>query len=157
MKFLKNLFIVLLWLWALPVAFAADNYLSHYTTKGSFEEVRDNIEFAINVRGFVINNVSHIGDMLERTGKDLGASKQIFTKAEALEFCSATASRRMMEADPHNIAFCPYIINVYVLPQDPKTVHISFRKPSLTGSAESKKSLKAVQELLDGIIQEAIK
>ena len=148
---------LLVWLLASPGAYAAGSYLSHYTIKGSFEEVRDNVVFAINGRGYVINNVSHVGDMLERTGKDLGASKQIFVKAESLEFCSATLSRRMMEADPHNIAFCPYIINIYVLPQDPKTVHISFRKPSLVGSAESKKSLKDVQVLLDEIIQEAIK
>jgi uncharacterized protein (DUF302 family) len=157
MNYLKLALVCLLLVLAVPSAFADKNYMASYAVKGVFEEVRDNIVFTINGRGMVINNVSHIGEMLERTGKDLGAGKQIFLKAEALEFCSATLSREMMEADPHNIVFCPYIINVYVLPSDPKTVHISFRKPDLVGSAQSKKSLKAVEELLNSVVQEAIK
>lgn len=157
MNHLKSWIICLMLILAAPAAFAGKDYMTSYAVKGTFEDVRDNIVFTINGRGMVINNVSHIGEMLERTGKDLGASKQIFLKAESLEFCSATVSRNMMEADPHNIVFCPYIINIYVLPADPKTVHVSFRKPDLVGSAQSKKSLKAVEDLLNGIIQEAIK
>jgi uncharacterized protein (DUF302 family) len=157
MKLLKSFFLGLALVLLVPSAFAADKHMASYQVKGEFEEVRDSIVFAINGRGMVINNVSHIGEMLERTGKDLGASKQIFLKAESLEFCSATVSRNMMQGDPHNIVFCPYIINVYVLPADPKTVHVSFRKPDLVGSAQSKKALKAVEDLLDGIVKEAIK
>lgn len=157
MNHLKSWVVSLMLVLAASSAFAGKSYMTSYSVKGTFEEVRDNIVFTINGRGMVINNVSHIGEMLERTGKDLGASKQIFLKAESLEFCSATVSRNMMEADPHNIVFCPYIINIYVLPADPKTVHVSFRKPDLVGSAQSKKSLKAVEDLLNGIIQEAIK
>lgn len=157
MNHLKSWVVSLMLVLAASSAFAGKSYMTSYAVKGTFEDVRDNIVFTINGRGMVINNVSHIGEMLERTGKDLGASKQIFLKAESLEFCSATVSRNMMEADPHNIVFCPYIINIYVLPADPKTVHVSFRKPDLVGSAQSKKSLKAVEDLLNGIIQEAIK
>lgn len=157
MKFLKSLLIGFALVLLAPSAFAAGKYMTSYQIKGEFDDVRDSIVFAINGRGMVINNVSHIGEMLERTGKDLGASKQIFLKAESLEFCSATVSRSMMEADPHNIVYCPYIINVYVLPADPKTVYVTFRKPDLVGSAQSKKALKAVEDLLNGIIKEAIK
>lgn len=157
MNYLKSALLCLMLVLAVPSAFAGKDYMASYAVKGTFEEVRDNIVFTINGRGMVINNVSHIGEMLERTGKDLGASKQIFLNAESLEFCSATVSRNMMEADPHNIVFCPYIINIYVLPDDPKTVHITFRKPDLVGSVQSKKALKAVEDLLNGIIQEAIK
>lgn len=107
-------------------------------------------------RGFVINNVSHVGDMLERTGKDLGNSKQIFIKAEALEFCSATVSRKMMEADPDNIVFCPYIISIYVLPNKPNEVRVAFRKTQLVGSPASQKALMEVNALLSGIIKEAL-
>jgi uncharacterized protein (DUF302 family) len=157
MNYLKSALFCLMLALAVPSAFAGKDYLASYTAKGTFEEVRDKMVFTIEGRGLVINNVAHIGEMLERTGKDLGASKQIFLKAEALEFCSATVSRIMMEADPHNIVFCPYIVNIYVLPADPKTVHVSFRKVDMVGSAQSKKSLKAVNDLLNSIIQEAIK
>jgi uncharacterized protein (DUF302 family) len=105
----------------------------------------------------VVNNVSHVGEMLERTGKDLGATRQIFLKAEVLEFCSAVVSRRMMEPDPDNIVFCPYSISVYVVPDKPGEVRVAYRKPQLVGSPASQKALKAVDELLTGIVQDALK
>lgn len=139
-----------------PVALADGSHMTVLTKKGSFSEVRDALEMAITGRGFVINNVSHIGDMLERTGKDLGGGKQIFLKAEALEFCSATVSRQMMESDPDNIVFCPYIIAIYVVPAKPGEVRVAYRNTQLVGTPASQKSLKAVNELLNSIIKEAV-
>jgi uncharacterized protein (DUF302 family) len=132
-----------------------DTYMKLYTVEGKFEDVRMDIEMAITDRGMVINNVSHIGDMLARTGKDLGADKQIFQKAEALEFCSSTVSRTMMETDPHNIVFCPYIIAIYTLPAENNKVYVAFRRPLPVGSAVSRQSLEAVEQLLDDIIADA--
>lgn len=132
-----------------------EEYMKLYAVEGKFEDVRMDIEMAITGRGMVINNVSHIGNMLARTGKDLGAAKQIYQKAEALEFCSATVSRRMMEADPHNIIFCPYIIAVYTLPAESNKVYIAFRRPLPVGSTESQQSLLAVEQLLEDIIADA--
>ncbi len=132
------------------------DYMKLYTVKGTFEDVREYIELAITDRGMIINNVSHIGNMLARTGKDLGASKKIFEKAEALEFCSATLSRRMMEADPHNIVFCPYIIAIYTLPGETDTVYVAYRRPLPVGSPESRAALQAVEKLLDDIIRDAV-
>jgi len=133
-----------------------NDYMKLYTVEGKFEDVRMDIEMAITDRGMVINNVSHIGDMLARTGKDLGAGKQIFHKAEALEFCSSTVSRSMMESDPHNIIFCPYIIAIYTLPTESNRVYVAFRRPLPVGSAESRQSLVAVEQLLEAIIADAI-
>jgi uncharacterized protein (DUF302 family) len=133
-----------------------DEYMKLYTVEGKFEDVRMDVEFAITDRGMVINNVSHIGNMLARTGEDIGAGKQIFQKAEALEFCSASVSRRMMEADPHNIVFCPYIIAIYTLPDESNKVHVAFRKPLPVGSAKSRQSLQAVEQLLEDIVADAI-
>jgi len=137
-------------------AYADGAHMATFTKQGTFSEVKEAVEQALTGRGFVINNVSHIGDMLERTGKDLGGGKQVFLKAEALEFCSATVSRRMMEADPDNIVFCPYIISIYVLPKKPNEVRVSYRKTQLVGTKESRNALKAVNELLTEIIQEAV-
>jgi uncharacterized protein (DUF302 family) len=133
-----------------------DDYMKLYTVDGKFEDVRMDIEMAITDRGMVINNVSHIGNMLARTGKDLGSGKQIYQKAEALEFCSSTVSRRMMETDPHNIIFCPYIIAIYTLPAESNKVYVAFRRPLLVGTDESRQSLIAVEKLLEDIIADAI-
>ena len=137
-------------------ALAEGEYMSVSTKAGSFEDVRDAVEMAITDRGLVINNVSHVGDMLERTGKELGATKQIYLKAEVLEFCSAVVSRNMMEPDPDNIVFCPYTISVYVVPEKPNEVRVAYRKPQTVGSPVSRKALKAVDELLSGIVKEAL-
>lgn len=141
---------------ATQLALAEGKHMTVYTKQGTFADVRDAVEMAITGRGFVINNVSHIGNMLERTGKDLGDGKKVFLNAEALEFCSATVSRNMMEADPDNIVFCPYIISVYVIPSKPNEVRVAFRKTQLVGSRQSQKALKAVNELLTEIVQEAV-
>lgn len=139
-----------------PAALADGAHMSVSIKQGSFADVRDAVEMAITGRGFVINNVSHVGEMLERTGKDLGGGKQVFLHAESLEFCSATVSRKMMEADPDNIVFCPYIISIYVLPQKPNEVRVAYRKTQLVGTPASRKSLQAVNDLLSEIIKEAV-
>ena len=127
-----------------------------FTTTGNFDDVKTYITDEIKNRGLVVNNISHIGNMLERTGKDMGIGKKIYIKAEALEFCSATISRKMMEADPHNIVMCPYIIFIYVLPNEAEKVYISYRRPVADGSPAVKESLKGVEDLLQGIIKDAL-
>lgn len=138
-------------------ALAAGDHMVIFTRTGGFDDIRDAVEMAITDRGMVVNNVAHVGEMLERTGKDLGDTRQIFLKAEALEFCSAVVSRKMMEADPDNIVFCPYVISVYVAPEKPNEVRVAYRKPQIAGSPASQRALKEVDELLSGIIKEALK
>lgn len=127
-----------------------------FVTTDDFDTVKSFLVDALTSRGLVVNNTSHVGDMLERTGKDLGATKQIFLKAEGLEFCSATFSRKMMEADPHNIVFCPYVISIYVLPNEPGKTYVSFRRPQMVGSRQSQEALKDVEKLLRDIVKEAL-
>jgi uncharacterized protein (DUF302 family) len=131
-------------------------HMSVFTKKASFADMKEAVEMAITGRGFVINNVSHVGNMLERTGKDLGDGKRVFLQAEALEFCSATVSRKMMETDPDNIVFCPYIISIYVVPSKPGEVRVAFRKTQLVGDKQSQEALNDVNVLLTEIIQEAM-
>ena len=138
-------------------AMAADTGVREtFVTKDDFDTVKTFLEDALTSRGLVVNNVSHVGEMLERTGKDLGATKQVFVKAEGLEFCSATFSRKMMEADPHNIVFCPYVISIYVLPDEPGKTYVSFRRPEMTGSKQSQAALKDVEKLLRDVVKEAL-
>ncbi|WP_126453590.1 DUF302 domain-containing protein [Sulfuriflexus mobilis] len=131
-------------------------HMSMRRIESPYEYVLDDIKNAIAERGIKINNISHIGNMLARTASDVGASKQVFAHAEAIEFCSSTISRATMEADPHNIVFCPYIITVYALPDDDNITYVSYRRPTPVGSPESQASIKAVEGLLEAIITAAV-
>lgn len=83
-----------------------------YDFDGSFDDATFAVESAIVDRGLVIDFVSHVGDMLNRTGADMGSDEVIFADAEIFLFCSAAVSRRVMEADPMNLVHCPYSIFV---------------------------------------------
>lgn len=107
----------------------ADEWLVRTRVSGSFADTKEAIVMAIENRGLVINYTSHIADMLQRTGADIGASRQIYAQAEIIEFCSAGLSRRMMEADPHNIVLCPFAISIYTLPGDKSGTWVSYRRP----------------------------
>lgn len=132
-----------------------NEYMRLFSIKGNFADVREDLEMAITDRGMIINNVSHIGNMLARTRKDVGG-KQIFVEAESLEFCSSVVSRHMMEADPRNIVFCPYIISIYTLPGEKNRVHIAYRRPLPVGGPASKKALQAVEKLLHDIVSDVL-
>jgi uncharacterized protein (DUF302 family) len=95
--------------------------------------------------------------MLERTGKDVGSAKKLYADAQAFVFCSAALSRRTMEADPANVALCPYSIVVHATADEPDKVFVSYRSPLRPESnVRSQAALKEVEKLLDGIAREAL-
>jgi uncharacterized protein (DUF302 family) len=135
----------------------------HYSVQGRFENVVEDVKNAIESRGLVIDHTSHVAKMLDRTGKDMGKTRKMYGNDEGwvFSFCSATLSRGTMEADPHNIVFCPYTIAVYTLlaPHlaEPSEVHVAYRRPQRpAASPASRASLQEVEELLDGIVREAL-
>lgn len=139
--------------------FADDAAIAHYRAKARYVDVIEDAVNAIAERGLVVDHISYIGAMLDRTGKDLGTNRQAFNNNEAQVFslCSAVLSRRTMEADPLNIAFCPYTLAVYSIPEEPGMVHVVFRRPQRTGGdARSTAALRDVDDLLDGIAREAL-
>lgn len=140
---------------ALPLAAAAEPHLVVHTVQGSFDDVRMDIETAIVNRGLVVDYEAFVGEMLKRTAADLGATTEIFTRAESFQFCSAVLSRRMMEADPANLGFCPHIVFAYEEPGAEGTVHVGYRLLPETGSDESRAAMAAVNALLDEIVREA--
>ena len=83
-----------------------------YDFDGSFDDATFAVESAIVDHGLVIDYVSHVGDMLARTGADVGSDKLLFDEAQIFVFCSALVSREVMEADPANLVHCPYGIYV---------------------------------------------
>jgi uncharacterized protein (DUF302 family) len=94
----------------------------------SFDETLEALKLAIQDRGMTIKDVMHIGEMLERTGKDLGQTRRIYEKAESVQFCSAVLSREMAAEDPAQIANCPFVISVYTLPGKLGTTYLAYRE-----------------------------
>lgn len=128
-------------------AATAQDMVSHTTTL-AYDDVTFGLENAITGRGLVIDHVSHVGGMLERTRGDVGSDVVLFSQAQVFSFCSAKLSRQVMEANPMNIAYCPYDIFVAQQP-GAEEVTIGFR-------AFPEGEMQVIQDLLDGIVQEAI-
>lgn len=119
-----------------------------YTVDQSFDDVVFGLENAVTGQGLVIDSVSHTGDMLERTRGDVGSDVTIFTRADIFSFCSASLSRKVMEADPMNVQFCPYDIFVLQMPDSPEQTVIGYRQ-------FPEGPMKEVEALLDTITREA--
>ncbi|NBD29826.1 MAG: DUF302 domain-containing protein [Alphaproteobacteria bacterium] len=110
---------------------------------GSFDDATFAVESEIVGRGLVIDYVSHVGEMLNRTGEDVGSDVTIFDQADIFLFCSAVVSREVMEADPMNIAHCPY--GIFVTEQDGEVMVGHRTYPD--------GPMQAVESLLDEIVQ----
>ena len=140
---LRNLFLGLVMAGLPQIAVAQDAIT--YPFDGSFEDASLAIENAIIDRGLVIDYTSHVGDMLNRTGADVGSDVAIFDNAQIFLFCSAAVSRRVMEADPMNIMHCPYGIFVADMGGEVMIGHRDYPDGPM----------QEVEALLDAIILEA--
>jgi hypothetical protein len=136
---------------SLSSALAAPGY-AVYESESDFGTVMEAAKLAIQERGMFINNIMHMSDMLDRTGKDLGTTAQIYQRAESIEFCSAVLSRKMMAEDPGRIVNCPFIISIYTLPGRPGKTYVAHRiipQEEVAGSPALSKiagMLKAIAE-----------
>lgn len=120
-----------------------------YTVEDTFEDVAFAVENAIIGKGLVIDYISHVGEMMERTKADVGGTVTIFTKADVFLFCSAALSRKVMEADPTNIQHCPYGIFVAESPDKPGTITVGHRD-------YPEGPMDEVEALLSDIVTEAL-
>ena len=117
-----------------------------YPFEGGFEDATFAVENAIVGKGLVIDYVSHVGEMLNRTAADVGSEVRIFDAADIFLFCSAKLSREVMEADPGNIAHCPY--GIFGTDRGGK-VEIGYRN-------QPEGEMQKVQALLDEIVRDAL-
>ncbi len=131
--------------------------IQSYVANGTFDDVKFELTNAIVGRGLVIDQTGNIGGMLDRTGADVGSTKPIYRRAEYFTFCSAKLSRQMMEADPLNIAYCPYVLFAFERADAPGHVTVGYRRPDVAGSDASKAALAAIDALLGGIAKDATK
>ena len=124
---------------------AAAQEVVSYEYDGSFDDAAFGVESAILDRGLVIDHTSHVGEMLARTREDVGGDERVFEEADVYLFCSAVLSREVMEADPMNIAHCPY--GVFVAERDGQVV-VGYR-------SMPEGEMQKVEALLDEIAREA--
>lgn len=144
---MKRILLAICFALAGQVASAQD--MVTYKTDQSFDDVTFGLESAILDRGLVVDAISHVGDMLERTRADVGSDNVLFEKADVYSFCSASVSRKVMEANPMNIVFCPYDIFIAQMPDTPDEVIIGYR-------SFPDGPMQEVQSLLDSIAKSAI-
>lgn len=128
---------------------AAAQDMVTYSTTDSFDDVIFGLENAITDKGLLVDAVSHVGEMLERTRADVGSDVVLFRNADVISFCSAALSRKVMEADPMNIRFCPYDVFVAQTEADPDNVIIGYR-------TFPDGPMKEVEALLDEIVHSAL-
>jgi hypothetical protein len=146
--------LVALALLTLPCSTLAAPYVV-YESGSDFDTVLDGAKNAIQERGLYINNIMHLGEMLERTGKDLGIGGSIYSRAESIEFCSAALSRKMTEEDPSRLVNCPFILSIYTLPgQEGKTFVVHRMIPEEETANSS--AMREVAEMLKGVAAGAV-
>ncbi len=107
---MKSLIIACAALLLVSPAIAAD--ATTYEFDGSFDDATFAVENEIIGKGLTIDYVAHSGEMLARTAADVASDVTLFEAADIFVFCSAVLSRKVMEIDPDDIAYCPYAIFV---------------------------------------------
>lgn len=128
---------------------AAGDDVKTIESEAAFADVTSGIENAIVNRGFKVDYHGFIGDMLKRTATDVDAGKALYKEAEFFTFCSAVVSRKVMEADIGDIAYCPYVVFAYETEEKPGAVTVGFRSLPAGGERD------AVNTLLSDIIADA--
>lgn len=101
-----------------PASLAAQDRLS-ITVHDSYDDMMIAVESSILNQGLVIDSISHIGNMLNRTADDVGAAEDVYLNASVFNFCSSILTREVLEIDPTNIAYCPYSIYVFTTVKKP--------------------------------------
>lgn len=124
----------------------------------AFDDVKFELNNAVIGRGLNVDTSGAIGKMLDRTAADIGATGPLYKQAEFITFCSAKLSRAMMDADPTNIGYCPYVVFLYETVAKPGEIVVGYRRPSAAnGSDATRKALADIDALLDGIVKDAVK
>lgn len=136
----------------------ADPPLVMHRVAGTFSDLHDRAIFAIEGKGLTVSQVAKVGEMLRRTAGDLGLGEPPYGDAEVIEFCSASLSRAVVEADPRYLAVCPYSIALYTLRADPGYVHVGYRRiPVMAdGSTALKSAVARAESLIADIVRETL-
>lgn len=123
----------------------------------AYDDVKQDLESAIEGKGLKVGAVGDLGDMLDRTRADLHAGPQVYKSAHYLQFCSAMYAHKLAAADPKNLGHCPFLMFIYESVAKPGEVVIGYRPFAGTGNVATQAVLADVDALLDSIAREALK
>lgn len=129
------------------------------TKQGTFDDVRFDLGNAVIATGVSVQSEGNIAAMLGRTAADVGATETVYSRAEFVAFCSAKYSRAMMEADPANIGFCPFVVFAYETKAKPGEIVVGYRKPvvPLSQGAAGAKAAADAEALMAKIVADTVK
>jgi hypothetical protein len=147
---------------ALPVQAESVRGFKMVKTTAEFDDVFINVQDAIINKGYNIDYVGHLNQMLKRTSKTVGSvteegSPSPYKHAKFMQFCSATLTHEAISANPQNVAICPYVIFVYETKADPGVIHVGFRRPISGPSKRTRQAFAKIEAMLTDIVNQAIK
>jgi hypothetical protein len=128
---------------------AASDIASLILHPARYADAREALVDAIETEGLVPAPPSRFGEMLARTGKDLGQPDPVYEEAEVLHFCSAPIAWQLARAHPDNIAGCPLSMAIYTLPGEDRRVHLAWHIPQGDTPAH-----QAARQLLERIARQ---
>jgi uncharacterized protein (DUF302 family) len=125
------------------------------TIPAAFADVAEDVKDAIVKRGFVVDYVGQINDMLVRTAVDTGTvtgsgKASPFKHAVFIQFCPSKLTHEAVNASPLAIAACPVAIQVFETTAEPGKVVVGYRRPPASPS----KLVKAVSAKLEALLEE---
>jgi hypothetical protein len=116
-------------------ASAAADEMRTFVKRGvAYDDVRQDLESAIEGKGLKIGVIGDLGDMLERTRKDVGAGPATYKSAHYFQFCSAMLAHKLAAADAGNIGHCPFLMFSYETIAKPGEVVVGYRMITRAGS-----------------------
>jgi len=136
-------------------ALAKNSGIKSYTFEATFEDALFDLGEALTNKGLVIDHSANVAHMLNRTAKDVGATKTVYKQGQVVEFCSTKLSRAAMEADALNMAFCPYSMFVYETTANPGKITVGYKILDGAISPASQKALSDVNKLMEAMVREA--
>ena len=134
---------------------AENSTIKSYVFEATYEDAIFDLGEALTNKGLVIDHTANVANMLNRTAKDVGATKTIYKQGQVLEFCSTILSRAAMEADALNMAFCPYSMFVFETTDKPGKITVGYKVLNGARNEASRKALDAVNKLMDEMVREA--
>ncbi|MBC8493877.1 MAG: DUF302 domain-containing protein [Candidatus Thioglobus sp.] len=117
-----------------------------------YKDVRSNLIDAIEEKALNISKIYHASDMLNRTKDSVQNAKNIYQKAEIIEFCSAKISHQLVSANHLNISACPFKIALYSLVDNPNKTHVVYTKLTpldLKSAPPTTQANKLIQSLVE--------
>ena len=105
------------------------------TVTTSLALAQETLQEVIEEEGLIPGQVTQISEMMARTAPALGKTANIYQTAVLVPFCSVKVGWALVEEDPRQLTMCPFAIALYILPNAPEVVHISYRSPDATSPA----------------------